>query len=499
MILLQWVFGMIRFDGIAWIGALYLMGFSFSCVLGQEWERFKSLYAVHGLFIAIGIAAFVSVGMQLHQWLELDEMDIWSMGPSLGRPFANFGQPNQLSSFLIWGILSIAWGYLKGFLRPVTAIVATAFLLWGIALTFSRTAWIAIVLLTIACWYWRRYWPSQKIPWIMLGFTLYFGACVWLIGWLNITLGLNSTLSIQDIAGRMSGGIRMDAWRMFIDAVLQQPWFGYGMNQVAMAQLMVAPDHPNLYGVFAHSHNLFLDFCLWFGLPIGLFASALVLRWFWLHGRAIRSAEDAILFMALIIMFNHAMLELPLHYAYFLLPTGLIAGVLHTRLGMRVENGNFSFAIPRSAVIILLSGISVLFVLVVRDYFRVEDSYRELRFELANFKYQVRGSEPDVVILTQWREYIRMARTESMKVLNDEEIQQLRNIVSVLPSPGGIYKLAAALALRKQTEEADLWLKRLCKTQAAQQCDAVRMDWLAKAKIHTELAKIDWKQISATQ
>lgn len=495
---LQGIMGLVLYSGTAWIGVLYFSGLSITYTVGQECERKKTFQVIDIFFVAVVIAAFISVGIQLHQWLGLDEMDIWSMGPSLGRPFANFGQPNQLASFLFWGILAIAWGYIKGLLRPAVAVIAILFLVWGIALTHSRTAWIALMILNLAGWYWREYWPNKKLPWILFCVSLYFICSAIFIGWFNVAFELNLP-NVTDELGRMGGEIRPRAWLMFIDAVLQKPWFGYGMNQVAIAQLMTAPDHQALFGVFSHSHNLFLDFCLWFGLPIGLLASTLVLRWLWQHGRAIKNAEEALLFLALIIMCNHAMLELPLHYAYFLLPTGLIAGVLNTRLGLQGYKSKFSVELPRVAVLVLLSGVSILFVLVVRDYFRVENSYRELRFELANFKYQVRGTEPDVVILTQWRDYIRMARTEPMKVLNDEELQQLRNIVSVLPSPGGMYKLAAALALRQQTEEADLWLKRLCKTQAAQQCTAVRMDWLAKAKIYPELAKIDWKQISVSQ
>ncbi len=487
--------GLVLFGGVVVGGALYLLGFSLSYWVGQEWERQKSLQAIDGLFAAVVIAAFVSVGMQLDQWFKLDALDIWSMGPGLGRPFANFGQPNQLASFLLWGVLALGWGYLRGVLRPVIAIVAALFLLWGLALTHSRTTWIAWLWLNLAAWYWRACWPDKRLPWVVLGLTLFFVASVFAVGWLNIALDLNP-LAATDELGRMRGELRPTAWRMFLDAAWQRPWFGYGMNQVAIAHLMVAPDYPALFGIFAHAHNLFLDFCLWFGLPLGLLGSALVLRWFWLHGRAVRTAHHAVVFTALLIMLNHAMLELPLHYAYFLLPTGLMAGVLHTISGLQGSGQRNAFVLPRRALLAVLCGVSLLWVLVVRDYWHVENSYRELRFELANFKYRVRGTEPDVVVLTQWRDYIRMARTDTMKVLSEAELQQLTDIVSALPSPAGIYKLAAALALRQQTDKASLWLVRLCKTQAVQQCDAVRSDWQEKARTYPEMAHVDWEQLS---
>lgn len=495
--LLQWYFGLIPFDGAAWMSAAYLVGFLAAFLLGQQWEMHKSGQAVETLFLAIVIAAFVSVGMQLHQWLNLDEMDIWSMGPGLGRPFANFGQPNQLSTFLLWGVLAMAWCYLRGAVRPALAVIAMAFLLWGVALTHSRTAWLGIALLTFAGWYWRAYWPNRKLPWVMFGLSLYFLVCVWLIGWVNVLFDLNSTLSQGDVV-RMGSEIRPQVWAMFADAALRHPWLGYGMNQVLLAQMTVAPDHAALNQVFAHAHNLGIDFVLWFGLPIGIFVSGYLLYWLWQHGRAIRRAEDAVLFMALIVMGNHAMLELPLHYAYFLLPTGLIMGVLHTRVGV-ISRNTLSIKFSRPVLIGILSGLTLFFVVVVRDYFRIEESYRTLRFELANFKYAVRGTEPDVILLTQWRDFIRMARIEPFTPLTEQELVWFRNVAGTMPSAGGSYKLAGALAMQNQAAEAQLWLTRLCKMQPQQQCEAVRANWQAKAKSLPELEKVDWAQVTQSR
>jgi hypothetical protein len=491
--MLQWCFGLVLLQGTAWIGAIYLLGFAFVFLLGSEWKKVEPNQAAHGLFLAIAIAAFVSVGMQLHQWLQLDELDIWSMGPALGRPFANFGQPNQLSTFLLWGVLAIAWGYLNKLFRPWIAVMAIAFLLFGIALTQSRTAWIGLGLLVLASWYWRQNWPNRKLPWIMLGLSLYFVACMSAIKVVNRIFDLNATL-ILDEAARVSTRLRLDAWAMFIDAALQQPWFGYGMNQVRMAHMTVAPYHPDMHSVFAQAHNLFLDLVLWFGIPLGLLCTVYLLRWLWRYGRAIVRAEDAVLLMVVVIVGNHAMLELPLHYAYFLLPTGLILGILNTRVS--VAPSKISFQLPRMMLIGLLCGLSFLFIVVVRDYFRIEDSYRSLRFELANFKYQVRGKEPDVILLTDWRDYIRMVRMDPMKPLSEAELVWVRNVVSVLPSPGGFYKLAAALALQNKPQEAQLWLMRLCKMESKDQCDGVRSDWQLKALEHPELLSVDWIPIT---
>jgi hypothetical protein len=399
-----------------------------------------------------------------------------------------------LATFLLWGILAVGWGYLNKLFRPAIAVLAVAFLLFGVALTHSRTAWIGMGWLALASWYWRGSWPNRKLPWVMLGLGLYFAGCLGVIREVDSILDLNSTL-ILDEAARVSGKLRLDAWTMFADAALQRPWLGYGMNQVRTAHVSVALYHPDMFSVFAQAHNLFLDLVLWFGIPVGLLCTGYLLRWLYRQGHAVVRAQDAVLFMVVVVVGNHAMLELPLHYAYLLLPTGLVMGILHTRLIPAPSKISFSFQIPRMGVIVILSGLSLLFAGVVRDYFRIEDSYRSMRFELANFKYQVRGTEPEVILLTDWRDYIRMVRMEPLKQLSDAELAWVRDVVSVMPSPGGFYKLAAALALRQRPQEAQLWLMRLCKMESHEQCDAVRTDWQANAPHHPELNSVDWAPI----
>src|SRR5690606_31370645 len=94
------------------------------------------------IFLAFLIASIISVWLQLRQWLLLDG-SIWVADlPPNGRPFANIAQPNLLSTLLIIGLLSILYLYENKRIQNFTAGLSTLFLLFGIALTFSRTAWL---------------------------------------------------------------------------------------------------------------------------------------------------------------------------------------------------------------------------------------------------------------------------------------------------------------------------------------------------------------------
>ena len=119
-----------------------------------------------------------------------------------------------------------------------------------------------------------------------------------------------------------------------------------------------------------------------------------------------RDAECAVLMLFLVAVGIHAMLELPLHYAYMLLPTGLVMGVFNTR-----HPGKTIVSTGRWALVAMWLASAVLLGLIVRDYFRVEASYQVLRFEWARIKTRPEGP-PDVTLLTQWREFVRYARFE---------------------------------------------------------------------------------------
>lgn len=484
--LLQYGFGLVTMSGTAWISTAYLMGFLLVLLSGAQWEAASPGQLADGLFLAIGVAALVSVGLQLHQWFELELLDVWAIGNTSGRPFANLGQPNDLGTLLLWGLLATAWGFVRQRMGVWTALLIAFYLLFGLALTQSRTAWIAVVMLVFASWAWRRFGSDRRWPWLVTGLGLYFAVCVTSVGWLGRTLLLASSSNAVDIV-RLAGEMRPMIWSMFMDAALQHPFFGYGWNQVGLAQLAVAPDHRPLHIVAFHSHNLFLDLVLWCGIPVGLFVSIYLVRWLWQRLGAVRRAEDALLVLFLLVIFNHAMLELPLHHAYFLLPVGLVMGALNERLNVRPV-----FAVGRWSLFVVWFFSAALLAVIIRDYLRVESSYLALRFEWANVKTETRGVPPDVLLLDQLSEFIRFARFDPGSGMSADDLDWMRNVTSTYPNTGAIYKFATALALNQQPDEAQLWLQRMCKIVPESECAAVRLVWANKSRGNPDFAAVPW-------
>lgn len=476
---LQRAFGLVLETGNAWMDTTYLLGLLLALLAGVCWETRQPGQLADGLFSAIGIAAVVSVGIQLHQWLGGEGSLLWMMAGDPSRPFANLGQSNQMGTFLLWGLLALAWGVLRGKVATVLALLLSAWLLFGLALTGSRTAWIAVVLLVAAAWLWRRYWPQPKFPWVVTGLALYFAACV------AVVITLQQAAPTLDTVTRLQGEPRFAAWTLFADAAWQRPFFGYGWNQTLLAQGNVALEHPPLSMFYSYSHNLFLDLVLWCGIPLGLLVAGLLLRWMWLQIRSVRSAEHAVLVLFVLVAANHAMFEYPLYYAYILLPVGLVMGALNVRAGMRPV-----WQMPRGIFALLWLSGAVLFALVVRDYFQVEARYSA---PIPEAQDKSAALSSDLLLLTQWQNYFEYSRLVPKAGMTEAELDRARMLTALNPTNISFtFKLAMSLALNGKPQEAGDWLEKFCRMASQKHCEAVKGEWIKAKQSRSDLASVAW-------
>jgi O-antigen ligase len=486
---LQYFVGILFFSGQAWVSSAFVVGLLLALLIGARWENTTPGRAADGLFIAIGIAAFVSVGLQLRQWLGMglsdDPMQIWAEEFSPGRPSANLGQPNQLATLLLWGLLACVWGMARQQLRGRVAALASLYLLFGIVLTQSRIAFISIVVLTAATWIWRR-WLPPRAPLVATLLLLYFIVCTSTLQFLSDAIGLNQQIRSATWGGE-STHLRLEAYALFLDAVQQQPWWGYGWNQLVVAQMAVAQNHPSLATFFMHSHNLFLDLVLWCGIPIGALISYCILVWVVSSLGRVSNLKDGVLLMFVVVVGLHAMVELPLHHAYFLLPTGLVVGILNHRLRHRVV-----FSSSRWVVFGVWLAASLLLGIITRDYLQVDASARTLRLDAARIGRQPAGLPPDVLLLNDLRESIRYARLTVEPNISTEELTHLRKVAYVSATPYNLFNVAKALAYLGQPEEAQAWIAKMQKVQPDGFDGDLRRIWESQAKTQPAMAAVQW-------
>ena len=484
--LMQYLFGLTPYFGTAWIQSTYLLGLLLALQVGEQWEREAPQQCADFVFLAIGIAAVVSTGLQLQQWMGLETIGPWtSYADHPGRYQANLAQPNMLGSLLLLGLIACGWGVFRRQLGATTALFTACFLLLGVALTGSRTAWLNLALLGLLAVVWQKRLPSRRYLWAAIGLGAYF---ILLANALPLIDQMVNPGEV-DVAPRSfaSGEIRTDAWTMLLDAASRRPLFGFGWGPLARANFLVIDDYSQqVQGIFTYSHNLILDLILYNGYPVGLAVAAVLGWWFW---RALRSAADFADFSLIafvLILGTHAMLEFPLQYAYFLLPLGLIVGALNTSLGFRpvlIASSNWANI---GFLIVAAAALSI----TIRDYLRVETSFYGLRFEQRKIVTTIPSAPPEVLVLTQFRDYLIFARNVPRSGLDPRELNWMRELVNTIPSAHIMYKLAANLAMNEQPEEARAWLRRLCKTTPS--CESIRKVWEAESKSNRQLAAVPW-------
>lgn len=478
---IQYRYGLILSFGNAWISSIYLLGFLFSIQIGEKWELESPSQCADFLFLAVTTAAVVSTGLQFYQWSGLEPISPWMLStPGERRFFANMAQPNQLASLLLLGLIGCSWGYYRQKLNATVAFFLAIFILLGVVLTESRTAWLNIMVLAFGVVIWRKTMPSKQFVWIVISLVLYFFICALLYPKLAGGSNLSEYRSLSD-------PIRLGGWKMLLDASLMQPLFGFGWNQLAQANFLVIENYPPLPAIFSQSHNILLDIILWNGYPIGLILIFIFIWWVWKLFISTKSFEQLHLIAFIVILGVHAMLEFPLQYAYFLFPFGLAVGVLQSNLSSRIIWKGKKWL----DYLILMLCITVL-VITTRDYFLVETSFYGLRFENKNIATDIPKTPPDVIALTQFRDHLTLARNVPRSGVGDAKLQWMTDTVNTLPSALIMYKLAVNLALNDKPEDAEKWLMRMCKTMPSVNCDTFQLSWNADAKSNQKMARVLW-------
>jgi hypothetical protein len=78
--------------------------------------------------------------------------------------------------------------------------------------------------------------------------------------------------------------------------------------------------------------------------------------------------------------------------------------------------------------------------------------------------------------------------------MSSDELNWMLSVANLYPGPGIVHKLAAALAWNGRPEDAQLWLRRMCKMVPAEQCDAVRKAWVNQAVNDPDIRAAPWPE-----
>lgn len=251
-----------------------------------------------------------------------------------GRAVGNLRQPNHFSTLLFWCGCGAAWLGRRGRWRQELATLALALCIGAIVWTASRTGMVGMLLLTI--WGVRDRRMPKALRIALIAAPLIYGAWWEVMAWWAQT-GADHHFAAQ---ARLHDGSdisssRFKIWADTLGLIKAHPWTGVGWGEFNLAWTFSEFPHRPI-AFFDHTHDLILQWAVELGIPLTVLLSGLT-AWgvFALHRQwwvkdgdegdrvAVMSACAAIVAMAGL----HSLLEYPLWYGYFLLPTAFAWGL----------------------------------------------------------------------------------------------------------------------------------------------------------------------------
>lgn len=451
--IVQWGFGLVFDLSTALLSSFYLLGFWFMVLAGYNLslEQQKRDQIFSGFSLLVMIVSVATSFIAICQWLNIESHFVHMLHLIGNRPYGNFGQPNNMATFLIVGLLGCLYLYEKNKVTVWLLLPSALIILFTIALSQSRTSWIVFPFLLI---YWvikqfrkqKRFGFIQGLLWcvgffVIAGVILPFATSL-IEAWSSADVTEASTL----VERASSGYLRFNIWSQMLLAVQQHPWLGYGWNQTSVAQMTVYHAFPT--GEWTTSaHNVLLDLIIWNGIALGTVIIAYFACWFlWLNQQA-KETISIIAIMMVCTVLIHAMLEFPQRYAYFLLTCGFLLGIVQAQVPV------LKGVVLNKHLLRLIWTVSLLLIIaILRDY-NVYVLNSDLLFSNKRPNAEFMGSR-NILVLTQFDKRLKWIELNPQIVLSEADLVEWENFVKNKPTPYNLRKYAKLLAYNGKVEQA---------------------------------------------
>ena len=454
---LQYFVGLIFYAGDAFICSFYAAGFALAVILG--FVRHQQHILIRGQKTAwllpaqvLISAAGISTLLAFLQWLSLTgSLSTYLAITDVGdRAMANLGQPNQLGTLLLMGLVALVLLFELFKIGPLVLSVGAACFTWAIVLTESRTAILSAFTMSCFLMYKLHQGRTALQP---LRLQAKFIALWWfffIFAWRLLPI-VNEALLMHDSRGikLLDNNARTTIWLQTFYAIAESPWFGYGWNQTSVAQAAGAVHYLGDQA-FGNAHNIILDVMAWMGLPLGLLITVAFSYWLLTRLKAVRDAGATYAAVMLLPFLVHSLLEYPFAYAYFLLTAGLLIGIVEAAYSP-TSVVHISRRVSSTALILL----TVLGGYAAYEYVLIEEDYRVARFEnLRVGRTEADYVRPDILIHTQLRDLLAALRQPAVRDMDKAQLNRLRKVSLRFAIRPLVFRHALALGLNNQPAAA---------------------------------------------
>ncbi len=185
----------------------------------------------------------------------------------------------------------------------------------------------------------------------------------------------------------------------------------------------------------------------------------------------------------------HAQFEFPHAYTYFLLPLGMMIGVIEARA--QGDEVGSSIRLPTFAYAFASLAMACLVVWIASEYFQVEDTSRQVRMREAGYAAGRSPPElPPVVLLDSEREFLWFRLTEIRAGMDDKTLDRLRDASRRFSPPAAMLRYALAAGLNGRDADAVRNLELICSLWSPKNCREVQDSWRDAQRKSPQLARI---------
>lgn len=340
LLLLQWGLGMVH-SVAATLSAIWVLVLIFfldvavqNCPRDDLWVRRADAWS-YGVLLAFGyhfcVTAMGFWGFDL-VYFQVRPMDVpW-------RALGAFGQPNQLGVFSVLTLLVASYLFWRRKLAIGLWAVAYVCVIVLVALTFSRAAMLcaaALGLVCVGCALRSSGARVRSLRWLGVA-CMALALVAFVLGnpVRNLIAGMQPSSVSESVMNRAGSNLsRMEQLADGAALGFSHPWLGVGHKRYAEARLFELQG-PLLEPNVGYPHNLIIHLFAEFGFS-GLLWTFGMLMWFawqkFRHRDLLHGGVGVPLMVGwVLVMLLYSMVEFPLMYLFFLLPTLGFASALST-------------------------------------------------------------------------------------------------------------------------------------------------------------------------
>lgn len=353
-----------------------------------------------------------------------------------GRPYANFGQPNLASTLILSSLCCCIYLHQYKKISTASLYLISIFLGCALAPPASKTAMLTLSVLLITSALFKDLKSFASIALASASYAIF---------------KIAQPESRDLLAAGISTG-RFELWQTIFLAIEKSPWLGYGVLNTRAAHFEVRELGNNPLGqTIGNSHNIILDFLVWFGVFIGGALSIIFIGMIFYIFLKSKKNHRAI-FLAIPILI-HSQLEYPLSYANFLF---LFSFSLY------IIDDNIKTNQPRNKLISWL--IFLIFTgtlaIVTIDYKSIETNYTNLRFFNKGF---INAENPEKITTNLLDITTKQFNLFTISQIEDEaSLREVQSLTKLSPTLHNYHLII--FYLKKQGDRDDelkYWMEKL--------------------------------------